>query len=310
MATVLVVDDLMTDRRLIAELLKEDASLEVRHAGDGVDALESIAQGVPDLVVTDLMMPRMGGLDLVAAVRKRYPLVPVILMTSQGNEEIAVQALRHGAASYVPKRRLAQELLDIIRRVLAVSSRQRARTRLLGCLAQSNSTFVLRNDATLFEPLITYFQEGIAQVGRLDEAECTRVGVALAEALSNALYHGNLEVGSELRADDCDAYWATVRQRIAEPPYCERRIYVSATLSWEECRFVIQDEGAGFNPNGLPDATAPENLERPSGRGVLLMRTFMDEVHFNQVGNAVTLVKYCRLDGGGRAETQLGTTTA
>ena len=66
---------------------------------------------------------------------------------------------------------------------------------------------------------------------------------------------------------------------------------MKAKLCREEAVFVVQDEGPGFDPSSLPDPTEPANLERVSGRGVLLMRTFMDEVSYNQVGNEVTLVK-------------------
>ena len=291
MTAILIVDDMMSDRHLVAELLKVDPSLELRQAADGAEALASMEQSPPDMVVTDLIMPKVDGLELVASVRQKYPQVPVILMTSQGSEEIASQALRLGAASYVPKRRLVQELLDIVRRVLAVSSHQRGRARLLGCLSESHSKFVLGNDPSLFEPLIGYVQEAVAQLGLCDEVDCVRVGVALVEALSNALYHGNLEVGSELRADDQEAYWVLVRQRACQQPYCTRQIHVNAHLSREEGRFVVCDEGGGFQPEALPDPTDPANLEKPCGRGVLLMRTFMDEVRFNDSGNTVTLVK-------------------
>jgi len=61
---------------------------------------------------------------------------------------------------------------------------------------------------------------------------------------------------------------------------------------------VVRDEGSGFDPAALPDPTAPANLERVSGRGVLLLRTFMDEVIYNELGNAVTLVKRCHSTAG------------
>jgi anti-sigma regulatory factor (Ser/Thr protein kinase) len=115
--------------------------------------------------------------------------------------------------------------------------------------------------------------------------------VALEEALANALYHGNLEVSSSLREDDDRAYYALVEQRVRESPYRDRRIHVEAKLSREQAVFVIRDEGCGFDPALLPDPTDPANLEKSSGRGVLLMRTFMDEVCYNNVGNQVTLCK-------------------
>lgn len=291
MATVLVVDDLAVDRRLVTELLKADTDLAVQQSNDGVEALAWMERGQPDLVLTDLMMPHMDGLQLVRAVREKYPLVPIILMTSRGSEEIAVQALHQGAASYVPKRRLAQDLLDTVRRVLAVSARQIGRSRLLGCLARSDSSFVLRNDATLFEPLISYLLEGVSQLGLCDEADGTRMGVALAEALANALYHGNLALDSELRAGNEETYWQIVSQRAEQEPYCNRRIHVSTAMSRDEALFVVRDEGHGFNPDALPDPTDPANLEKATGRGILLMKAFMDSIIYNSVGNAVTLVK-------------------
>ncbi len=293
MTTVLVVDDSASDRRLVGELLKSDGDFSVEYAVDGAEALQKMERAVPDLVVTDLMMPRVNGLELVAAVRSTYPPVPVILTTSRGSEEIAVQALQQGAASYVPKRVLAWELLSTVHGVLAVSCRQRSHNRLMGCMNTSECSFALQNDSSLFGPLVTYLQEEVTRMGLGDETQRTRIGVALEEALANALYHGNLQVGSELREQDGQAYCELVQKRCCEEPYRDRRIHVEARLSREQVSVVVRDEGAGFDPSALPDPTDPANLEKVSGRGVLLMRTFMDEVIYNQVGNAVTLIKRC-----------------
>jgi CheY-like chemotaxis protein len=79
-----------------------NGDIRVVHAGNGRDALEKIKSAPPDLVVTDLVMPEMDGLELVKEVRRTYPTIPVILMTAHGSEEIAAAALKAGAASYVP----------------------------------------------------------------------------------------------------------------------------------------------------------------------------------------------------------------
>ena len=70
-------------------------------------------------------------------------------------------------------------------------------------------------------------------------------------------------------------------------------MHVLARESHREAVYVIRDEGPGFDPTGLPDPTDPSNLERVSGRGLLLIRTFMDEVHHNKAGNEITMVKRC-----------------
>jgi len=293
MTRILVVDDSAVDLRFVGTLLGKDTDLELEYAVDGVDALAKMEASQFDLVVTDLVMPEMDGLELVSAVTGKYPLVPVILITAQGNEEIAVQALHQGAASYVPKRRLAENLLDTVREVLALSHHKRRQTQLMGCLTQNECTFVLDNDPDLIGILATHLQEEAARIGVCDEGECTRVGVALEEALKNALYHGNLEVSRELREKDREAYDALVDQRRAEAPYRDRRIHVEAKLSNGGATFVVRDEGAGFDLSVLPDPTDRASLEQTSGRGVLLMRTFMDEVVYNEAGNAVTLIKRC-----------------
>ena len=301
MPSVLVVDDLPADRHLVAEYLKDDA-FELRFAANGAEALEKLEQATPDLVVTDLMMPEVDGLELVRACRSQYPLVPVILMTSQGTEETVVQALKQGAASYVPKHAFPRRLVSTVRNVLAVSGRRRVHTRLMECMDWTECAFALKNNSALIHPLITYLQERTSDLDVCDESDRTRMGVALEEALANALYHGNLEVGSELRGEDDKGYHALIVERLNTSPYQDRKIHVETTMSREHATFVVRDEGTGFDPSSLPDPTDPANLEKASGRGLLLMRTFMDEVAYNGEGNAVVLTKRRRPDAASKPE--------
>ena len=186
---------------------------------------------------------------------------------------------------------IARNLRETIRRVLALSLRQGSQTRLMGRLTKLRNAFRLENDPLLFAPLIQYLQDGAAQFGLWGDAERNRISVALEEALTNALYHGNLEIDSDLRERNLQAYHLTVGGRRGQSPYRERRIEVEAEFSAERAVFVVRDEGAGFDPTILPDPTDPANLTKPSGRGILLMRAFMDEVTYNAVGNSVALVK-------------------
>jgi CheY-like chemotaxis protein/anti-sigma regulatory factor (Ser/Thr protein kinase) len=299
MPTILVVDDLASDRRLVGGLLMTDEDLNVEFAVNGREALERIAKARPDLVVTDLMMPEMDGLELVGNIAYKYRGLPVILMTSQGSEEIAVKALQQGAASYVPKRLLDRYLVSTVQRLLATVVDQNSRHRLMGCMIENECRFQLESDPKLVRACLGYLQESLSHMGLLDEMELLRVGVALEEALVNALYHGNLEIGSELRGEDDDAYRALVDQRLQETPYCERHIHLHVKLSAFQTTFVIRDEGPGFDTSKLPDPTDPRNVEKASGRGVLLIRTFMDEMMYNEAGNQLTMVKRTKLAKSG-----------
>ena len=247
MARILIVDDSATDRTLAGGLIEREEGMSVTYAATGTEALAALEQQPPDLVLTALVMPDMDGLELVAEVRRRHPLVPVVLMTTRGNEEKAVRALRGGAASYIPKTVLGGELVETLTSVLEVSFESRCHALLMRSMIHSKSVFVLGNDPALIGPLVNYMQQSLSAMGLCNETETTRVGVALDEALINALHHGNLEVDSSLRHDDLAAYHRLVEQRSQRSPYRERRIHVSAVYERDRAIFVVRDDGPGFD---------------------------------------------------------------
>jgi CheY-like chemotaxis protein len=299
MSRVLVVDDSAVDRVLVAGLLKQDPVLVVEFAEDGEAGLAAARRSPPDVVVTDLHMPRLNGLELVRKIRERFPAVPVVLMTAKGSEEIAVQALAAGASHYVPKRALAKELLETVQNVLNLAKRQWSERELMAGMTRMECDFVLPNDARLIPPLVNYLQNGLKHLGVCGDAAAMQAGVALEETLINAVYHGNLEVGSELRdGEDYSAYYKLARERAALAPYNERRVRIHVRMTPREACFVIRDEGPGFDVAKLPDPTDPDYFDRVSGRGLLLVRSFMNEVRYNDRGNEITMIKRRPDDAG------------
>ncbi len=291
-AKLLVVDDSAMDRRLAGGLLQKCGEWDIVFAENGDEALHQLERELPALVVTDLVMPGMSGLELIEAIKDQYPLIPVVLMTGKGSEEIAAQVLRQGAASYVPKTRLAEDLQETVRHLLTAAREDRVHSRLMHYLQQSDSVFVLRNDLTQIRLLASYFQQLLRCLPLGDRAERLRVGVAIEEALKNAYYHGNLEVGATVTEVDRNKYNELAKQRSIEPPYRDRKIYVRAEISRERATFVIRDEGPGFDFAQLLDAGDIVEQEQFRGRGMVLMRTIMDEVRYNDAGNELTLVKH------------------
>jgi CheY-like chemotaxis protein/anti-sigma regulatory factor (Ser/Thr protein kinase) len=291
MPSILVVDDSNVDRRLAVGLLERIPECTIYEASDGRKALEQLELHLPDLVVTDMLMPNMNGLELVSEVREQFPLVPIILMTSQGSEEIAVAALQKGASSYVPKRVLAADLLEVVDRVLTASHETRGRARLMNRMLRCDYEFTLENDLALIMAAAAFLREDAQRQRICSRSECLRLGVAIEEALLNAFYHGNLEISSELREHDHRAYHDLANRRCQELPYRDRRLFIAVAVTPASARYTIRDEGPGFDLASLPNPTDPANLDRPCGRGILLMRTFMDRVTFNEAGNEVVLLK-------------------
>src|SRR4051812_32296038 len=147
--TILVVDDSPIDARLAASIVRKHLGLRVIFAGDGVQALEAIHLERPVAVLTDLLMPNMDGLELVHEVCKRYPQIPVILMTAAGSEQVASEALQSGAASYVPKLVLHEQLPAVLRQVLSAGRAERRRRRFLQGLTGIECRFTLESDDSL-----------------------------------------------------------------------------------------------------------------------------------------------------------------
>ncbi|MCS7016937.1 MAG: response regulator [Gemmatales bacterium] len=292
MTTILVVDDALADRILVQGLLDKSLECQVVQAGNGQEAVEQLKRQLPDLIVTDLLMPDMNGFELVDYVRRHHPAVPVIIMTAHGSEEIAIQALRRGAASYVPKKLLARDLAETVQNVLTLASARREQERLFTeSWVATTTRFRLANDVTLVPPLIEFVNQNLARLRLCDETGLIRVAVALREALVNAIYHGNLEVSSSVYEQDEKAYYRLIEERRQCEPYRSRRVEFVAEESPSEARYTVRDEGPGFDPRLIPDPTDPANLERTCGRGLLLIRTFMDEVYHNDKGNEIVMIK-------------------
>lgn len=150
--------------------------------------------------------------------------------------------------------------------------------------------FVLTNEPKVVPAIVSYLQQKTVILG-LSHLHTDGVGIALEEAITNGIHHGNLEVSSELRQGDGEAFFELVDERRRQSPYRDRRVRVRANYCRKEAVFEIRDEGQGFSLDGLPDPKDPANLEVIGGRGILLMRAYMDEVHYNDTGNEVRLVK-------------------
>lgn len=306
MTRILVAEDSPTQSVYVRGLL-EDANYDVEVFVNGKQALRRIEAGDrPDLVLTDMMMPEMDGLQLVRAIRVHHSGIPVILMTGQGTDALAIEALEDGAAGYVPKSQLNERLVDEVAGVLHAARLHRTYEQLLTCLKQNEFTFALKNDVALIDPLVDLMQQMLVGMGFCDSTTRVRFGLAIEHALLNAIYRGNLEI----TADDMQRAReqllqgpgeSLVQQRQTQPPYCDRRVSVQARLTPDEARFVIADEGPGFDTSLVPNPTDPDSLERDGGHGLLLMQTFMDEVRFNEKGNEVTMV-IRRRESRGRAE--------
>lgn len=291
MSNILVVDDSPVERKVVVELLSSRLDWNLVEANTAEDALLSLDLCPLDLLITDLQMPGTGGLELLEQVKARLPLLPVLVMSARGSEELAVLALQHGADSYVTKRQLSEDLVPGVDRLLTAAREGRKRVAVLQCIQSTCTEFEIECDPSRIAPVVKYLIDQCCQFGIANDRDQLRLSIAIEEALMNAIVHGNLEVSSRLREQADGSYERLIARRRCQPRFARRRVEVACQIDRHRAQITIGDEGPGFDVKSLPDPRDPERLALASGRGVLLMRTFMDEVSYNDVGNEVTLVK-------------------
>lgn len=290
MVKILIVEDSPVDRLLITRLLVRP-DWETRVASNGQDALKQIEDDRPDIVITDMQMPEVDGLQLVKQIRENDSSLPIVLVTSKGSETTAIEALRSGATSYSPKSRMRKDLITTIEQVHETAQRMRYSHSNEFYPTPKSHVVVLKNDLTLVGPTIENMQSKLPSWSDRDRLQ---IGMALDEALVNAMHHGNLEMDSADREGDDHEYYELIRQRQTKAPWGSRTVKVEYEFSDQHVCIQVSDEGKGFDPTSVPDPRAPENLHRVSGRGLFLIRNFMDQVAHNASGNQITMTKLRR----------------
>ena len=162
-ASILVVDD---DKafRIATKTLLEDEGFQVTLAGDGEEAMERIDAEEFDILLSDMVMGKVSGLDLLTKVKTRRPELPVIMVTGFGSIQTAVDAMRQGATDYLTKPTNNDELLIKLRRVLEM---QRQNRELRSLREELHSTYSLGNMVSR-SPAMRHIIQLIQQVSNTD----------------------------------------------------------------------------------------------------------------------------------------------
>ncbi len=289
---ILLVDDSAVDRGLFTELLQNEDAFQVTSCENGQAALKLMEETLPDIVLTDMRMPVMDGLELVKHGRHRFPSVPFILITGHGSEDLATKALKAGAAGYVPKSQCAESMSDTIHHVLSLKTSQQIDPRISTQTALIQYELRLENDETLIPGVQQLVHQYLPHCIQCDSVTLLQIEVALEHAISNAIYHGNLEFKQYAGVEfDAKSRLREARSMAKNPPYRDRRVSVVMRFQPTEARFVIKDEGDGFDVREISSLGFTHSLRGEKGQGLYLMWAFMDKVIFDNAGSSVTLIK-------------------
>jgi anti-sigma regulatory factor (Ser/Thr protein kinase) len=141
-------------------------------------------------------------------------------------------------------------------------------------------------------PTVEFLRDRALQCGACPEARARKLTLALHEALTNSVIHGNLEVSSALKERSEDAFVQVLAERSADPRYGSRPVDIRIDYDGECCRWTFIDRGQGFDVERALARAEQAEPETPvaSGRGIQLMRAFLDEVRYEAGGRRVVLV--------------------
>ncbi len=259
---VLVVDDDSMVRDLLATYLKE-FGIEAVSARDGKEALEIVKNQAIDLVLTDLYMPRMDGLELVKRVKEYNPRIPVAVLSGHGTVQDTVKALNLGAFTFLSKPIRISDIESAVQKGLRLRDLSQGAYQIQQH-AKHYSEARIPNFPHSFPSIILSILKDCQWRGFDDDQTLSNLSVVLDEMLMNAQLHGNK--GRE-----------------------DRFITLRYSFDPDKFQITIEDEGDGFDTQQvISDLT---NLERHQllERGIFLASILVDDFHYNDRGNAVTL---------------------
>ena len=274
MKRILIAEDERATGYLLDKVLK-DAGYETKLVTDGVAALEALRAEPFDLMLLDIWMPRMSGLEVLASMRVENLGIKAVVMTSDGTPETVLRAVRDQAYHYVSKPVKPQELLELVRDTLAakplppvevISARPEWVELLLPCQIEA---------ADRIQSLLSRL------LGDLPEEVRDNVGYVFSEMLRNAVeWGGGLDPNRKVRVTYVRAR-RMVLYRIADPG--------------PGFRFEGLLHAAAGRPEGDPVAHIEEREKlglRPGGFGIATVRAMVDELIYNEAQNEVVFVKY------------------
>ncbi|OGK08493.1 MAG: hypothetical protein A2Y63_04220 [Candidatus Riflebacteria bacterium RBG_13_59_9] len=293
---ILVVDDEEIIRDVIASKIQKSLAYDVVQASNGVTALRSIEEAAPDLIITDIKMPEMDGIELLGEIRKRHLNVPVIILTGYGTLEDAMSAIRLGAKSFIKKPFDINQIISLIENIFAVHQEIADAQEIVPFIRSQSFTIRIPNNYIYLSKAINYAFTTVRACWEMEADQLNDIKVALYEALLNSFEHGNLRVDKESKEKYLllghSVYRKYLIERMATEENRGKSITVFVSIDPIRVEISVLDDGPGFDHSSVNENLDPESFMKLYGRGLFLIKNLMDEVSFNDRGNSVRFLKY------------------
>jgi CheY-like chemotaxis protein/anti-sigma regulatory factor (Ser/Thr protein kinase) len=249
---ILIIDDAEEIRMSLSQIV-EQLDVTPLTASNGLEALTLVQSEKIDLIITDLMMPEMDGLQFIVECRKLNHRIPIAVISGYGD-------------IFITKPFTIKDVENVIRKGLRLRELSLGTDKLLKNIR--NRTELTIPSYTHLLPSVTYYILKECQWRGIDnENVLNNISVCTDEILTNALMHGNK----------------------GNP---DKNISVILQFNPEKFILTIQDEGDGFDVSTFSQQLMENPLEIPTKRGLFIVKYLTDEISFNNKGNEITTTMY------------------
>lgn len=286
---ILIVEDEEVNLRLMEGMLVH-LGHQLLLARSGKEALKKINKFQPDIVILDILMPKISGIEVLKHIRTKDTGTIVIMVTASNKEEHAIESLRLGANNYLKKPVNYDDLVPLIHKYNSAIQKKTTERQILNRMISKKLTMEIENDLQLIAKVAKYLANETSSI--FSDDDVLSVNIALLELLVNAFEHGNLgidytEKSKAIREKRLDHLY---EERLADSRYNKRKIHIEFTLEKDFCEWIISDEGDGFDISHF-SILSEDVRDNEHGRGIFISKMHLDELEYLDNGKKVRALK-------------------
>jgi CheY-like chemotaxis protein len=295
---VLVVDDNLVIKKFLKNSLSEYYDIILAESAE--EALEKLNDSSIQIVVTDIVMPGMSGIELLRRIKQKYPFLPVIVMSSFSNYKDAIELLNYGGTTFIKKPFSKEDIKLLVDKFIEYNiefdfeindAENENNIVIKNFQTEFSKKFVIPSDLLITKKVIYNIIYELKRNFVLSDYELKNINIVLHESIMNAIEHGNFDISFEEK-DDTDKYMELLNERKIKSRYRNKKVFIYFYFDEFKIIFKIKDEGNGFDHIKFKEKLdAQEFLFASHGRGIMLVNHFMDNVEFNDIGNEITITK-------------------
>jgi len=287
---VLLVEDDVASMSYLEILMKREGH-EYQKATDGKSGLKCFHEFNPDIVLSDINMAHMDGLEMVERIRQNKPGVIIIMLTAYNSEEYVIKAMKVGANNYLKKPVSKDNLISLLRKYTSIIKAKQIKSSI--CQFQKEHSFLLKfkTNTEAISSLVNFLVKESSDL--FTEEQKLDIKLGLGELVLNSVEHGNMGITYEEKSQAVidDTLQSLYAQKMSIPAIKNKEIAIFYRQTEEGAEWEISDEGTGFNPECIPNPISEDGIMRLHGRGIFICKFQFDEMEYIGKGNKVRVKK-------------------